>query len=177
MAIRRVFRFAACAAKWLLPPAPGELPGIGGGRIPGSTMNGTWRFSFFFRPPYDWNEPPHHARSVACILFITTRFAGIGLCGEFTTDLRDDLHRASCAFGIQFSGRCFLAGRIGGRVCRTRNTRHGPARSRWRLRRTALPSGREENFASLAYRRWSHVLRGLALSVARRIARGLPESL
>ncbi len=51
------------------------------------------------------------------------------------------------------------------------------ARPRRRLRLAALPSRREKTSISRAHRRRSHLSGRLALSLARRIARGLSESL
>src|SRR5579864_4291691 len=108
MDIQHAFLFAACAEKSSQLPARGALLEIGGKKIHGSTMNGTLRFIFVSLRRFTWSAALR-ARSAAYIAFITTRFAAIGLCGEFTTDLSNDLHRATCAFGIQLSGRRFFA--------------------------------------------------------------------
>ncbi len=53
---------------------------------------------------------------------------------------------------------------LAGTLRRARNARHGPARSRRRVRLAALLSGRQKNFHSGAHRRGNHFRGRLALS-------------
>ena len=89
-----------------------------------------------------------------------------------------DVHRTSRALRFQFSRRRFHARRIGRHVRRTGMRAMAPARSRRRLWRSAFSSGRRKAFSPGAYRRGSHVIRRLALPVARgdprRISKSLP---
>ena len=124
-------------------------------------MNGILRFAFTLLQ-----------RTAASTVSITTRRARAGSCGEFTTDV----HRASRALCIQLSRRRFPSRRIDRRLCGTQRARHGFARSRRRVWLAPLSPGGEKTLHSGPHRRGSHVRRGLALSLARRIARRLPES-
>ena len=150
----------ACGEKCSLLPGRGAHPATGGGKIPGNRMNGTLRFAFTLLQ-----------RIAAFTVSITTSCATAGSCGEFTTDV----HRAPRAVRIQLSRRLFPSRRIDRRLCGTQRARHGLARPRWRVWLAPLSPGGEKTLHSGPHRRGSHFHRGLALSLARGIARRLPE--
>src|SRR5580658_4951175 len=177
--------FEECAAMWWRRRGRGGVPEIGGGKTLGKTTNGIWRFVFLPRSRRKWMLPPSsngsesrmqacgEFRKTACIAFFTTRSARDGLCEGCTIDI----HRTSRALRLQFSRRRVDTGRSGRRLRGAPDARDGFAGPRRRVWRAAISSGREENWSAGAYRRGSDVGGRLALSVARRIARGLPESL
>src|SRR5208282_2050848 len=182
---RSALVFEECAAMWWRRRGRGEVPEIGGGKTRGKTMSGIWRFVFCPRSKREWmlplpdchgsevrmqarGEPP----KAACTAFFTIRSARDGLCEGCTIDV----YRTSCALRLQFSRRRFDTGRISRRVRGAPDARHGFAGPRRRVRRAAFSSGREENWSAGAHRCGSDVGERLALSIACRIARGVPES-
>src|SRR5208282_3695263 len=183
---RSALVFEECAAMWWRRRGRGEVPEIGGGKTRGKTMSGIWRFVFCPRSKREWMPPSScsngsevrmQARGeppkAACTAFFTIRSARDGLCEGCTIDV----YRTSCALGLQFSRRRFDTGRISRRVRGAPDARDGLAGPRRRVRRATFPLGGKENWSAGSYRRGSDVGGGLALSAARRIARGVPESL
>src|ERR1700691_5542151 len=171
--IPRAFIFAACAEILLRLRGHGALPAIGGAKTPGSRMNGKWISALIPPRAAATNVSQIHARRTGFIAFITTRFAPHGSRGAGTIDV----HRTSCPLCFQFSRRRLLAGRIGSSVQGIWNGLHGLARSRRSVWRASFLSGCQESKNCGSHWRRSHFRRRLALSVARGIARRLPESL
>ena len=156
---------------WRLP-VRGAHPATGGAKMPGSRMNGIWRFiSILRRRSRDSATAASRVR-LRSLSFLLRRAARKLVCAGNLRLMYIELHaRSAFSFLEGASSPEELA-----RVCaRTRHARHGAARSRRRVRLAAFSSGGEEAFHSRAHRRGSHVRRGLALSAARRIARRLSE--
>ncbi len=118
-------------------------------------------------------------RGMVCIGFFLICRGRVGLCGDFTirgcAEINKNVHRASCAVGVQFSRRICDPRGNGRGLRRARNGRDGDARSRRRLWRAAFLSRCGKKRHSRAYRRGDYDAGGMAVSGVGRIARGLPE--
>src|SRR5580704_19716852 len=96
--VHAAFLFAACAAMWSRPRAPGALQAIGGTSMDGGRTNGMSKFASSLPAisPAIGRVLPRQGKT-DCIEFITTGCAKIGLYGADTIDI----HRTSRALGVQ----------------------------------------------------------------------------